>query len=781
MADNKHVLTFHSDAVDEGSVHILELSGVEEISRYFVFTLDLVSKKADIDFKEMLKKPARIEIKQGVKLAGGDKRGQQTLKIHGVLRSFEQVEQRLDWARYRCELVPPLWKLSLNFQSRIFMDKTVPEIVKEVFMEAGMSDGTDFEFKLQGSYPTREFVMQYEESDLDFIDRWLEHEGIFYFWEHNDQGSKLVLANATAAYNPMQGTPTIAYKPVADNDNRVEAGDSDKASEDWFREEVIPIFHCTQKVIPKKVILKEYNWRNPTDELKVEHKVSDDGIGTVYEYNNHYKDSGEGKKLAEVRAQEHLCREVIFSGESDCKSFRAGATYTLEKHYREDFNKEYLLTGVTHTASQTVELASNSTIDAKYRNRFTSIPADRVFRPLRQTKWPQISGFMHAKVDSSGSGQYAEIDDMGRYKIKLPLDLSDKKDGKASRYVRMAQPYSGANMGMHFPLHKGTEVLLTFMDGDPDRPIIASSVPNPDTASPVTGGNQTQCAIHTGGGNKIVIEDSDGSQRMTLFTPHANTKISMGAPNSPDPGIWCETDANFCSETRGYTREHTVGVTEEHREGDVTIAHDSNHNMTVGGNHNSTIVGDAMSYIGGKFVDTVTGRNSKFILGGSTEVIIGGKLGFISPYKQEVVAGASVSNIMGAKAETIYGAKLEAIKGVAIAIKQVKTYELTPTKETKFSLWKDTIGVWRQVLAAHKQASKGNVDVEAAAEMRHQAATLKQKASKIEVNSESTMLRVSNMHLRASRLEEEADLIDLAADVTVKKELKVKNGAFTVK
>jgi type VI secretion system secreted protein VgrG len=530
MPDNKHLLTFHSDAVDDDTVHILELSGLEEISRYYVFTLDLVSKKADIDFVEILKKPARIEIKHGVKLAGGEKRGQQTLKIHGVLRSFEQVEQRLDWVRYKAELVPPLWKLSMNFQSRIFIEKTVPDIVKEILKEAGMAEGTDFEMKNLSGYPTREFVMQYEESDLDFIDRWLEHEGIFYFWEHSDQGSKMILANATAAYNPMQGTPTIAYNPITDTNNRVEAGESEKASDDWFREEIIPVFHCTQKVIPKKVILKEYNWRKPTDDLKVEHDVGKDGIGTEYEFNNHYKDTGQGDKLAEVRAQEHLCREIVYSGESDCRSFRAGATYTLEKHYRGDYNKEHLLTHVNHTASQTVELASNQTIDAKYRNQFNSVPGDQVFRPLRRTRWPSIPGFMSAKIDASGSGQYAEIDDMGRYKVKLPLDLSDKKDGKASRYVRMMQPYAGGGMGMHFPLHKGTEVALMFLDGDPDRPIIAGAIPNPDTASPVAGSNQTQCKIHTGGGNTITIEDQDGAQRMVMFSPTSNTIMTMGAP-----------------------------------------------------------------------------------------------------------------------------------------------------------------------------------------------------------------------------------------------------------
>ncbi|MFO0982203.1 MAG: type VI secretion system tip protein TssI/VgrG [Planctomycetota bacterium] len=524
MADNKRVLTFHSDAVPDDTLHITDMSGTDEISRYYVFTLGLVSKKPDIKFADLLTRPARIEIKQGVKLAGGDKRGVQTLKIGGLLRSFEQVEQRLDWARYRAELVSPLWKLSMNLRSHIFIDKTVPDIIKEVFKDHGLADGTDFELRGLSGYPKREFVMQYQESDLDFIDRWLEHEGICYFHEHSDAGSKLVLANATAGHRPVQGNPAIAYKPIADADNRVEAGEG----EDWFREEVIPVFHCKQHVIPKQVILKEYNWRKPNEDLKVDHDVQKDGVGIVYEYNNHYQDVAEGKKCAAIRTEEHVCREIVYSGESDCRSFRAGGTYKLENHYREDYNKSHLLIAVNHSASQSIELASNSATNATYRNSFSSVPADRVFRPMRRTPWPHIAGFISAKVDGSGSGEYPEIDDMGRYKVKLPLDLTDKKDGKASRYVRMMQPYAGGGMGMHFPLHKGTEVALIFLDGNPDRPIIAGAIPNPDTASPVAGANQSQCALHTSGGNKLVIENQAGKQSMTMSSPAGNTVFSIG-------------------------------------------------------------------------------------------------------------------------------------------------------------------------------------------------------------------------------------------------------------
>lgn len=676
MPDNKHLLTFHSDAVEDDTLHILELSGLEEISRYYVFTLDLVSKKNDIKFADMLKKPARIEIKHGVKLAGGDKRGQQTLKIHGLLRNFEQVEQRLDWVRYKAELVPPLWKLSMSFQSRCFIEKNVPDIVKEILKDAGMSEGSDFEFRLQGSYPTREFVMQYEESDLDFIDRWLEHEGIFYFWEHADDGSKMVLANATAAYNPMQGTPTIAYNPVTDTNNRVEAGDSEKASDDWFREEIIPVFHCTQKVIPKKVILKEYNWRKPTDELKVEHEVSSDGIGTVYEYNNHYKDTSEGDKLAEARAQEHLCREIIYSGESDCRSFRAGATYTLEKHYRSDFNKEHLLTAVQHTASQTVELASNQTIDAKYRNRFTSIPGDRVFRPVRQTKWPQISGFMNAKVDASGNGQYAEIDDMGRYKVKLPLDLSDRKDGKASRYIRMAQPYAGADMGMHFPLHKGTEVLLTFMDGDPDRPIISSSVPNPDTATPVAASNQTQCKIKTGGGNEITMEDTDGSQRITMKTkgPSKST-FSIGEPGNPDYwGAFLETTGRWMQ-----TVDDVVHLkTKAHWLADVV----GNHIVNITGNNEATI----------------KSNDDKRVHGTSRTQILGAKYEFVGGMETKTIVGVENKTNIGFKNEVFVGGGMLACLAGRAVIGKAAEVNVWPSLDEKLAKWNKKIGTWNAKL-----------------------------------------------------------------------------------
>jgi len=168
-----------------------------------------------------------------------------------------------------------------------------------------------------------------------------------------------------------------------------------------------------------------------------------------------------------------------------------------------------------------------------YSNGFTSIPSDLQFRPERKTPKSRFYGTMNATIDAAGAGEYAELDDLGRYKVKLPFDQSDMDGGKASRWVRMSQPYAGADHGMHFPLHKGTEVLLTFVDGDPDRPVIAGAVPNAETISPVTAANQTESVIQTGGNNKIRIQDFAGSERIIMETPAANSWIRVGTPNDP--------------------------------------------------------------------------------------------------------------------------------------------------------------------------------------------------------------------------------------------------------
>lgn len=516
MAAKDRAFYFHTAAHGDDPFEVVSFDGSEAISRLFRFDIELVSKKIDVDFDKILESPATLTIKQGINPAD---RTFQFLKIHGVVSSFELVSQG-EWNHFRAVLVPAFWRMSLNVQSQIYMEKSVPEIIEEELKKAGFTS-QDYEIKCKGK--PQEYIVQYIESDLNFIQRLCEHHGISYYFKHEESAAKVVFTDKQGDFPAITGKANLPFQPL---------GAEGHASDlDWTYSDSVLSLSCRQHVIPKEVILQDYNWRTPTAKMKV--NVPIDGkatFGTFYEFGNHYKDEGEGKDLATVRGQELKCRKKTYSGRSYAKAFRAGSKFKLEGHGRADFNQEYLLTELQHHAVQAIEYNREQITNSSYANDFVAIPGSETFRPERITPKPRVSGVFSATIDAGGSGQYAEIDDKGRYKVKIPFDLSDKGGGTASRYIRMAQPYSGGGMGMHFPLHKGTEVILIHTNGDPDRPIIVGSVPNPQTASPVTGGNQSQCKIHTGGGNTIEIEDTDGAQRITMVSPGAGTTIRMGMP-----------------------------------------------------------------------------------------------------------------------------------------------------------------------------------------------------------------------------------------------------------
>jgi len=231
------------------------------------------------------------------------------------------------------------------------------------------------------------------------------------------------------------------------------------------------------------------------------------------------------------------------------------------------------------------------------------------FRPERKTERPRIAGAITARIDAAGSGQYAELDEHGRYKVVLPFDLSGRKDGKASAWVRMAQPYAGSDHGMHFPLHKGTEVLLTFIDGDPDRPIIASAVPNPETPSPVKDSNQTMAAITTGGGNKIHIEDRAGSERILLHSPQQKSFVRIGAPNDPDSPGW-----DF---EHGKRTEENFGI-HLATDGLLDITAETENKVILGEATETVVIGYSHNVLGVRG-ETIVGLDTELKIGGSRE------------------------------------------------------------------------------------------------------------------------------------------------------------------
>lgn len=512
------LLSFQVNGFPPEKFALTRMEGREAISELYEFAIDLVSADPDIDLDKVVNQSAVVLIDRDGDIS----------RFHGIVTIFEQRSMGPEFVNYHAVLVPRLHNLAHTKQCQVFLDKDVKTILNDVLVENGLAEDKDFSILLKETYPRREYVLQYQESDLDFISRQMEHYGIFYFFEHGESKEKLIITDRQEAPGPIEGEPEIPFRDARAIDPAGEAVSS---------------LVLRQRQLSKQVLLKDYNYRNPSVEIKGNADVIPKGFGTYMEYGDHFKTPEEGSTLARVRMEEQLCRQKMYYGESACRHFRSGATFSLIDHFRSTNNMKYLLLDVNHSATQLGIVGSaygGAPEKPSYLNTFTAIPASVMFRPARLTPRPQITGIMHATVDADASGQYAEIDEMGRYKVKLPFDLSNAAAGKASHYVRMSQPYSGSEYGMHFPLHKDTEVLLVHLDGDPDRPIISGTVPNPNNASPVTAGNKTQCRIRTGSDNEMLIEDTAGSEYILIRTPNEDTHLSIGADhhsNHAPPGV----------------------------------------------------------------------------------------------------------------------------------------------------------------------------------------------------------------------------------------------------
>jgi len=540
---------FVSSALKAETFEVISFTGSEGLSKLYRFEILLVSDNPELDLEKVIYSRGTLTI---LRTAGN-------IDFHGILISFEQLLSVNGQSQYRAILAPFLWRLTLTHHNQVFLESTVPQIIESALKDGGLSS-LNYEFRLIKDYPEREYVCMYNESHFSFITRWMEREGIYFYFEQDAGSEKLIITDTGLVHPVMKEGEKMVFTPVSGLDDK-------------SREEVIKTMICAQKALPAQVMLKDYNYRKPSLELSAVHQVSERGSGDVYIYGEHFSTPEEGANLAKVRAEELKCRAKVFHGESLIPYLRPGYTFVLTEHFRKDFNVRYITTDIEHSGNQAFffsaglgQTLSEREVAPYYRNSFAAILTDTQFRPERVTEKPRISGTVNAHIDASGSGQYAELDDKGRYKVRLPFDLSDKQGGKASSWCRMAQPYAGSNHGMHFPLHKGTEVLLTFIDGDPDRPIIAAAVTNPLTPSPVTDDNHTTNIIHSAAGNRMEMEDEDGSERVRFSTPHMNTFLHMGAPPLPGAGslgaaapMAVATDSNFTLSSDGTGLIHAGG------------------------------------------------------------------------------------------------------------------------------------------------------------------------------------------------------------------------------
>lgn len=479
-----HKVKLTSTIFDCDDAQVVQLSGRETISSLYQYKLTLVYPEgggANVEPVDIVGADAKLTFFS----ADSD----ELRTVHGIIARACLVgsDETVKYRTFELLLVPRAWRLTLVKTQEIFMDSSVPDIIQEKLKRLYLHNYGSF--SLLASYPEREFVVQYKETDRAFISRLAEHLGMSFYFVQGDEQEKMVFTDHN----------------------------------DGFAEPLEVLFHAggygygiyalssTAEMAPHAFGISDYNYRIPDVDITGLYELPTGVIGGVVEYGSHHKTSDEADALAKIRAEEFEAKRYVHQGSSVVPSLFAGFVVKVANHpWLAD--QELLVTDIEH------HYQANENEDARagsrhYHNTFRAVPRtkDSTFRPPRVTQRPRIDGVVTGIIQPGPGGEvggFAQLDSEGRYTVQFHFDTKDESGRKASRPVRMAQPFAGPNQGMHFPLRPGTEVLLVFIDGDPDRPIIAGAVTNPITPSPITNISANKSRIKMASG--VVVELSEG-------------------------------------------------------------------------------------------------------------------------------------------------------------------------------------------------------------------------------------------------------------------------------
>ena len=351
------------------------------------------------------------------------------------------------------------------------------------------------ELRLKASYPAYNQVVQHEETNFSFISRLAEHWGLFYFFDASGGQDRVVFADDNVFAPPLPGSPALKWQPWI-------------TGQHVSVEDRIFMLGATYDPVPQKVYLRDYNEQLPHVSLLVSQDVDAKGAGNWVEYGANYRTPAEGQMLANVRAQERLCRRVRFSGRSTAIQLSPGHMFTLSGHPYETWNQSYLVVSVTHRANAAHPSISADASSPAYVNEFTAIPLDVQYRPERVTPRPRVDGVLNGRTETMTPLPFPQLDPNGYYRVRLPVDMSDAPSGTASQWIRKSEPYGGPANGMHFPLPAGTDVVVACVNGDPDRPIIIGAAPSADNRSVVDSTNPRMNRIRTRSGVQLTMVDA---------------------------------------------------------------------------------------------------------------------------------------------------------------------------------------------------------------------------------------------------------------------------------
>jgi type VI secretion system secreted protein VgrG len=609
---------FRVDTVLGKDVLLLDaFSGEEGVSIPFAYTLELLSEDAAIDAEKLLRTPVTLTLQ----VAGGGER-----VIHGLVNRFVQAGQTQagELTAYRAQVVPWLWFLSLSSDCKIFQNLTALEIVEKVFRARGFSD---FEIKCVKTHRKREYCVQYRETHLNFVTRLLEEEGVFYFFRHSKSKHVLVLADDNSAVKPCpsQSAVRMAAQPGA-----------------WQDEDVVTTLQREHVSHIGKVTLRDYDYLQPS--LSLESSVSGQGKDEVYDYPGAFTKLEDGERLARLQLEEREVWQLVIRGESTSRGLETGCRFDLKEHYRSDANDTYFLLHLRQTGRNADYRATPGT-PPEYRNSFVATPHKVPFRPPRTAPKPVVQGSQTALVVGK-SGEEIWVDKYGRVKVQFYWDRDGAKDENSSCWVRVASSWAGKQWGQIAIPRIGQEVLIDFLEGDPDQPIITGRVYNAEQMPPYDlPANQTQSGIKSrsskGGGtdnfNEIRLEDKKGSELLYI---HAEKDKQVVVENDRTESV-----GNNESITIGKNRTENVGEDES---------------ITIGGGRTESVGKDESITIGASRSASVAKDES---------ITIGGKRSATVGKSEDVSIGMDRSQDVGTNDELSVGMSLKVSAGQSVEIK----------------------------------------------------------------------------------------------------------------
>ena len=691
---------FSVDGLDT-ELQVLEFRGHEGLSQLFELVVTVGAPTA-LDTTTVIQKEATLETLSLGAAASGT--------IRGIVAHVEG-EALFAGYQYRVTVVPRVWLQLQGADSRIFQAFAVPAIVEQVLTGAGLSAGTDFRLSVQGTYTAREYCVQYRESNWDFVSRLCEEEGIYFYFVQSSAGHKVVFADTTSTYPSIEGDATLVYKP--------EHGAMRSAHDDSR----VLRFHFGAEVRPGKVTLRDWNFLKPSLSLQADSTGTVDTSLEVYDYPGEYQVPDAGTGLAKVRLEELAVRRSSGGGESTCSRLLAGHTFSLTENPNEAWNTKYVVTRLEYWGREprladradAGDGADPSERDV-FRNSFEAVAATTLFRPPRVTRRPHIHGVQTAIVVGP-SGEEIYTDQFGRVKVQFHWDRLGKKDDKSSCWVRVAQMWANEAFGAWFLPRVGNEVVVAFLEGNPDHPLIVGSLYHGVNVTPYAlPGEKTKSTIKSnsskggGGFNELRFEDKKGSEEVFL---QAQKDWTINVLNDKNQKVGHDETLEVDNDrTKTVKHDQTATIQNDDKETvqhDQTLTVQNDRSVTVQNDHTESVTGKQTLTVGkaqslavsdkqeitvdktraltvtGDVTETYKAKLTREVTADVAETLSAKRTVSVKGDDSETVGGKQTISITGDSSVTISGKHSLSVTGDVTITSGSSTVTVKPSGEIKIS------------------------------------------------------------------------------------------------